>query len=176
MKRQSLDLLAVAFVVAIALASASGANAASLPTQPLRGTVVSSTATSLSVKTAGVPVTVHVGPKSKFVDACPGSLARVQTGAIDRAQLADEYNQALSDDTLQKAQTELGALGEPSTFDFEGKAVRGNITAYVYRVKFAQGADLDEMIAFDDTNKIVRMIFSLRHPNGAVPAPSLTST
>jgi hypothetical protein len=114
------------------------------------------------------------------------ALHRVQTGTIDRAQLAEEYNHALTDDTLQKAQTQLGSLGEPAEFAFEGKAVRGNVTAYVYHVKFVQGADLDEMIAFDPTNKIVRMLFSLRHPNGgggadtpangAAPAPSPTAT
>lgn len=103
------------------------------------------------------------------------ALHRVQTGTIDRSQLADEYNAALTDATLTKAKTELAALGEPQDFDFEGKAVRGNVTAYVYRVKFPAGPDLDEMIALDNSNKIVRMLFSLR-PQGGATAPSPTST
>jgi hypothetical protein len=109
------------------------------------------------------------------------ALHRVQTGTVDRAQLAEEYNAALTDATLTKAKTQLAALGEPQDFNFEGKAVRGNVTAYVYRVKFPQGPDLDEMIALDDSNKIVRLLFSLRPEGGAAtpttpapPAPAST--
>src|SRR5665213_2134997 len=80
MKGQAIGLLAATVIVAASLAAVSGASAAPSPTQHLRGSIVSSTATSLSVKTADGPVTVHLGPKSKFVDASPGSIADIAPG------------------------------------------------------------------------------------------------
>jgi hypothetical protein len=79
MKRQSFSLLAAA-VIAATLASVSSANAAPPPTQQLRGSIVSSAANSLTVKTADGPVTVHLGPTTKFVDASPGSIADIAPG------------------------------------------------------------------------------------------------
>jgi len=80
MKYLSLGLLAAAVIVAATLTSASGASAAPPPTQQLRGSVISSTATSLTVKTADGPVTVQFGPKTKFVGASPGSIADIAPG------------------------------------------------------------------------------------------------
>jgi hypothetical protein len=80
MKRQFFVLLAVAFMVAATLAFVSGASAAPPPTQQLRGSIVSSTASSLTVRTANGPVTAHLGPKTKFVDASPGSIADIAPG------------------------------------------------------------------------------------------------
>jgi len=80
MKRQSFGLLAAAFIVAATLASVSGASAAPPPTQQVRGSIVSSTATSLTVNTADGPVTMQLGPKAKFVDASPGSIADIAPG------------------------------------------------------------------------------------------------
>jgi hypothetical protein len=80
MKRQYFGLLATAVIVSATLASVSGASAAPPPTQRLRGSIVSTTANSLTVKTANGPVTVHLGPKAKFVDASPGSIADIAPG------------------------------------------------------------------------------------------------
>jgi hypothetical protein len=80
MKRQSLGLLAAAVIVAATLSSVTGASAAPPPTQQVRGSIVSLAATSITVKTASGPVTVQLGPKTKFVDASPGSIADVAPG------------------------------------------------------------------------------------------------
>jgi hypothetical protein len=80
MKRQSFGLLAAAVIVVATLASVSGASAAPPATQQLRGSIVSSTAASLTVKTADGAVTVHLGPNTKFVDATPGSIADIAPG------------------------------------------------------------------------------------------------
>jgi hypothetical protein len=80
MKRQSLGLLVAAGIVAATLSSFSSASAAPPPTQQVRGSIVSLAATSLTVKTASGPVTVQLGPKTKFVDASPGSIADVAPG------------------------------------------------------------------------------------------------
>jgi hypothetical protein len=62
------------------LASRSGASAAPLPAEHLRGSIVSLTASSLTVTTADGPVTVHLGPKTAFVDAAPGTIADIAPG------------------------------------------------------------------------------------------------
>jgi hypothetical protein len=80
MKRQSFGLLAAAVIVAATLTSVSAASAAPPPTQQLRGSIVSVAASSLTVKTADGTVTVHLGPKTKFVDAGPGSIADIAPG------------------------------------------------------------------------------------------------
>jgi hypothetical protein len=80
MKRLPLGLLAATVMVTATLASVSGASAARPPTQPLRGSIISSTSTSLTVKTADGPVTVHLGTKTKFVAASPGSIADIAPG------------------------------------------------------------------------------------------------
>jgi hypothetical protein len=80
MNRQSLALLAAALIVAATQLSVSSASAAPPPTQNLRGSIVSLTATSLIVKTADGPVTVQLGSKSKFADASPGSIADIAPG------------------------------------------------------------------------------------------------
>jgi hypothetical protein len=80
MKHLPLALLVATFVVTATLASVSGASAAPPPTQPLRGSIISSTSTSLTVKTADGAMTVQLGPKSKFVDAGPGSIDDIAPG------------------------------------------------------------------------------------------------
>jgi hypothetical protein len=81
MKRKLLAPLTAALILAAAiLAPASGASAAPPATQPLRGSIVSLTARSLIIKTASGPITVQLGPKAKFVDASPGSIADIAPG------------------------------------------------------------------------------------------------
>lgn len=98
-------------------------------------------------------------------------LHRVQTGTVDRTQLSDDYNRLLTPDSLLRAGTQLAALGEPTKFAFDGKLTQGTVTAYVYHVTFVDG-DLDELLAIDGDHKIVRLLFRLRPPGAASPAPS----
>jgi hypothetical protein len=80
MKYQRLGLLVAACILAAIPAFVSDAIASAPPTQQVRGTVASSTATSLTVKTADGSVTLHLGPKVAFVDAAPGSIADIAPG------------------------------------------------------------------------------------------------
>jgi len=79
MKHQHLGLLAL-FIVTASLSSVGRASAAPPPTDHLRGTIASLSATSLTVKTATGLVRVHLGPKVTFVDAAPGSMADIAPG------------------------------------------------------------------------------------------------
>jgi hypothetical protein len=80
MKYQRLRLLVAACIVAAVPAFVSDASAAPPPTQQIRGTVASSTATSLTVNTADGSATVRLGGKVAFVDAVPGSIADIAPG------------------------------------------------------------------------------------------------
>jgi hypothetical protein len=80
MKRQPLGLLAAVVIVAALVASVSGASAVPPPAEHLRGSIVSLTASSLTITTADGPVTVRLNPKTRFVDAAPGSIADVAPG------------------------------------------------------------------------------------------------
>jgi hypothetical protein len=80
MKYQRLTLFAATCIVATVPSFVSDASAAPPPTQQVRGTVASSTATSLTVKTADGSVTLQLGGKVAFVDAVPGSIADIAPG------------------------------------------------------------------------------------------------
>lgn len=96
---------------------------------------------------------------------------RVQTGTVDRSQLSDDYNKQVTDKTLSDASSELAALGEPRNFQYFGKLTQGDVTAYVYRVQMERGV-VDELIAFDPSNKIVRLLFRLRPTQSDETAPN----
>jgi hypothetical protein len=81
MKYQRFGLLVTACIVAAIPTFVSDASAAPPPTQQIRGNVASSTATSLTVKTAdGSVMTLQLGGKVAFVDAVPGSIADIAPG------------------------------------------------------------------------------------------------
>ena len=105
-------------------------------------------------------------------------LKRVQTQTLDRTLLSEEYHRLLTADVLNRAGTQLAALGEPTKFAFDGKLSQGGVTAYVYHVTFDK-ADLDELLALDEDHKIVRLLFRLRPaalPPAALPSPAASGS
>jgi hypothetical protein len=80
MKYQTRSLLAAAVAAGSLLTAVSIASAAPPPTEHVRGTIVALTATSLTVKTPGGPVSVQLGPTVTFVAAAPGSSADIAPG------------------------------------------------------------------------------------------------
>jgi hypothetical protein len=80
MKYQRLRLVVAACIVAAIPTFVSDASAAPPPSQQIRGTVASSTATSLTVNTADGSVTLQLGAKVAFVNAVPGSVADIAPG------------------------------------------------------------------------------------------------
>lgn len=80
-------------------------------------------------------------------------LHRLQTGDIDRAQLSDKMNAALTPDMAKQAAAKFGPLGDPKSFTYSGQQAHGDDTAYMFRVTFASGA-YDEVFVINAQGKV----------------------
>lgn len=69
-----------ALIAALAFTATAASVSAAPQMQNLRGTIVSSTATSVTLKTASGPVTVHLGPKVAIAGAVKASTADIVPG------------------------------------------------------------------------------------------------
>ncbi|GAC1581013.1 MAG: hypothetical protein NVS3B7_15860 [Candidatus Elarobacter sp.] len=79
MQIKPLHPLVAALLVGAAVGSASSVSAAP-QLENVRGTITSSTASTITIHTASGPVTVHVGPKAVIAGAVPGSPADIVPG------------------------------------------------------------------------------------------------
>ena len=80
-------------------------------------------------------------------------LHAMQNGKIDRSQLDDKMNAALTDAKLAAVSAKLAPLGEPKSFTLERKADHPPYRVYVYKVAFAK-ITLLETFTLDTGNKI----------------------
>jgi hypothetical protein len=80
-------------------------------------------------------------------------LHQIQTGKIDRSQLTDQMNAALTDDKLKSVSAQLAPLGDPASFTLSQSITRGTVTIYVFTVQFASGT-LSETFALDQNGKV----------------------
>lgn len=86
-------------------------------------------------------------------------LHRLQTGDIDRSQLTDAMNAALTPDVIKSLSSKFGPLGDPQSFTFAGQQlVQGDMTAYVYRVVF-KSTMLTEVFVLDKDGKVAGIQF-----------------
>lgn len=86
-------------------------------------------------------------------------LHRLQTGDIDRSQLTDKMNVALTQDTIKQISSQLAPLGDPLSFTPLGQqSVAGDMTAYVYRVVF-KTTTLNEVFVLDKDGKVAGVQF-----------------
>lgn len=87
---------------------------------------------------------------------------RLQTANVDRSQLDDTMNSALTDAELKQVAAEYGPLGEPTTFTFVEKRHIGANTGYRFRATF-KAATIDWLFALDDGGKISGLRFVPQH-------------
>jgi hypothetical protein len=81
-------------------------------------------------------------------------LHRLQTGNIDRSQLEEKMNAALTPDVVKQISGKFAPLGDPQSFTPLGQqSVTGDMTAYVYRVVF-KSTTLNEVFILDKDGKI----------------------
>ena len=80
-------------------------------------------------------------------------LRQLQTGKIDRSQLDDKMNAALTDSVLANVSAQIAPLGNPSAFTLTRKAAQGGVSIYVFKVQFAS-VTLNEILALDSDGKI----------------------
>ena len=80
-------------------------------------------------------------------------LHQIQTGRVDRSQLDDKMNAALTESLLANVSAQMAPLGNPSAFTLTRKASQGGISAYIFQVQFAS-VTLYEVFALDADGKI----------------------
>ncbi len=88
-------------------------------------------------------------------------LHRLQTGAIDRSQLTEQMNAALTADKVKQISSQFTPLGDPQSFTFlEQQPVPSDptMTAYVYRVVF-KTTTLNEIFSLDKDGKVAGILF-----------------
>jgi CubicO group peptidase (beta-lactamase class C family) len=80
-------------------------------------------------------------------------LRRFETGDIDRSQLSDTMNKALSQDIIDASKAQLGPLGTPESLVYLGKDDADGSTYYAYLATFSQGA-FRILMSLDTAGKI----------------------
>ena len=80
-------------------------------------------------------------------------LHQIQAGKVDRTQLTDKMNAALTDSTLANVSGQLAPLGEPTAFTLSSKMSKDAYTVYVFKVVWPS-VTLSETFALDQSGKI----------------------
>jgi hypothetical protein len=80
-------------------------------------------------------------------------LHQIQTGKIDRTQLTDKMNAAITDSTLASVSSQLAPLGDPASFTLSSKTTKDVYTVYVFKVQWPS-ITLSETFALDQSGKI----------------------
>jgi hypothetical protein len=80
--------------------------------------------------------------------------AALQNANVDRTQLTDEANRALTEEMLKSVAGQISPLGEPTSFDQVQTGSQSGSTYYVYRIGFKNGDHWNFIFAFDGTGKV----------------------
>lgn len=80
--------------------------------------------------------------------------AQLQAGKIDRSQLADRANGAITDANLSNVQSVIGNLGTPVSFVQQQAGSQGNINYAIYQLTFKNGKKINFFFAVDTQGKI----------------------
>jgi len=80
-------------------------------------------------------------------------LHQIQAGKVDRTQLTDKMNAALTDSMLANVSAQLAPLGEPTSFTLSSKMSKDPYIVYVFKVVWPS-VTLTETFALDQSGKI----------------------
>lgn len=86
-------------------------------------------------------------------------IGRLQAGDIDRSQLTSKVSALLSVDMVRSLKSDIGGLGEPTSFVYRGMQSVNGIAVYKYRVQFPSVALL-LTLAIDSQGKIAGLYLS----------------
>jgi hypothetical protein len=89
-------------------------------------------------------------------------LRRLQTATLDRSQLDDQMNAALTEAAAKQSAAQIGPLGPPTAFVFLAKKGFPGNTAYKFRVTF-KTSTLFWLFVTDDAGKISGLRFMPEH-------------
>lgn len=90
--------------------------------------------------------------------------SQIQAGKVDRSQLDDKMNAALTDSMLANVSSQIAPLGNPSGFTLSRKATQGSISVYIFQVQLAS-ITLYEVFALDPDGKIAGLTISPQAPS-----------
>lgn len=80
--------------------------------------------------------------------------AALQSGNVDRSQLAPKASSSLTDADLAQAKAMIGNLGTPASFEQQQAASQGGISFAIYLVTFKNGAKYAFFFAIDQQGKV----------------------
>jgi hypothetical protein len=85
-------------------------------------------------------------------------LRQAQTGRFDRSLLSAQLSSDLSSATVKDIAGQLAPLGAPASFKLQSRQRKNDLTVYLYRVLFTDGAYLEEL-AVDGSGKVAVLWF-----------------
>lgn len=88
---------------------------------------------------------------------------QIQAGKIDRSQLDDKMNAALTDSMVTNVSAQVAPLGNPSAFRLSRKMTQGNVSVYIFQVQFPS-VTLYEAFGIDPDGKIAGLTLSPQSP------------
>ena len=117
------------------------------------------------------PYAQHPAPSSTTTPAQNKALmarakvwfGELQTGSIDRGQLASNANSNMSDATIANAKQMVGGLGKPVSFVAQRTGTQGGVTYGIYVVTFQNGQTVDFLFAVDSSGKVTSLGLGTPH-------------
>jgi hypothetical protein len=107
------------------------------------------------------PVSQPVNQPNPNATVDPGMLreaktwfAALQSGTINRSQLAPKASSSLSDADVAKAKDMIGGLGTPASFVQQQAGSQGGISYAIYLVTFKSGSKYNFFFAIDQQGKV----------------------
>lgn len=91
---------------------------------------------------------------AKMLARAKNWFGQLQSGKIDRSQLANNANSNMNDATIANAQKMVGGLGKPVSFVPQRSGSQGNITYGIYLVTFQNGQQIDFLFAVDGSGRV----------------------
>ncbi len=80
--------------------------------------------------------------------------AQLQSGKVDRSELAMTANAALTDAKIATVSQAIGGLGSPASFVQTSAGQQGNISYAIYVLTFGNGTKLNFFFAVDSQGKV----------------------
>lgn len=93
-------------------------------------------------------------PDASLMARAKSWFSQLQTGKVDRSQLATAVNGALTDAQVQQAKQMIGGLGAPTSFVQKQEMSQGGNTVGVYHLTFPNGSTMDFAFAIDSEGKV----------------------
>ena len=93
-------------------------------------------------------------PDASLMARAKSWFSELQTGKVDRSQLATAANGALTDQQLTQVRGMIGSLGAPTSFEQTQIMSQSGYTYAVYRLTFTDGSKMDYYFGVDNQGKV----------------------